>query len=167
MAGRSRRGDAGSVLALVPAGFLVLIVLAALAVDSAVAYQAQGQLHDALAAAANDSVTGGLDSASFYGHGRVILTPSAVAAVVCQSVEAQGDPGLHHLHLAVAVSVAGDAVEVAGSATVDAVFGRALPGFGSRTVSSSAEATVSSGAAPAPGSFGGLEPVDCPGASSG
>ena len=135
--------DRGSALALVPAGFLVLVLLASLAVDSALAYLGQQQLHDALAAAANDAVTAGLDNASFYRQGSLVLDPAAVAQTVCASVAAQHDSGLHDMTLSVAID--GDSVRVAGSAVVDAVFGRAIPGMARRSVSSSAAATLASG----------------------
>ncbi len=155
--------ERGSVLALVPAGFLVLMLLAALAVDSAVAYQGQHALHDALAAAANDAVTAGLDNRSFYTSGTVSFDPAAIDSAVCRSVSAQGLGSLHGLRLAVATS--GRSVRVEASATVEAVFGRWIPGFGTRPVSSSADATLAQapgGAAPPP-AFGPAAPVDCPG----
>lgn len=154
------REDRGSVLALVPAGFLVLMVLAALAVDSAVAYLGQRQLHDALAAAANDAVTAGLDDASFYRRGALALDPAVVAGTVCADVAAQHDSGLHAV--TVRMSLAGDSVRLSGRAAVDAVFGRAVPGFGRRSVSAVASATVADGlAAPAVVSFPPSVPLQC------
>lgn len=152
--------DGGSVLALVPAGFLVLVLLGGLAVDSAVAYQRQHQLHDALTAAANDAVSAGVDNPSFYRGGRVTLDPSAVAAVVCRSIAAQDLPALHDLRLAMAVT--DESVRVRGEATVDPVFGRAVPGFGDRRISSTADASLSAGGtAVAPTSFGSVASLYC------
>jgi hypothetical protein len=141
-AARSSR-DRGSVLALVPAGLLVLMILAALAVDSAVAYLGQQQLHDALSAAANDAVTRGLNHGSFYGEGVVGLDTASAGQAICLSVLAQNDTGLHHLHLW--MSVDAQSIHVEGTAVVDAVFGRAIPGFATRTVRSSADAVVTTG----------------------
>lgn len=154
------RPDRGSVLALVPAGFLVLILLASLAVDSATAYLGQQRLHDALSAAANDAVTAGLDDPAFYRNGRLMLDPAAVDRTVCSALAAQDDRGLRDVRLAVAIS--GSSILLAGRATVDAVFGRAIPGFGSRSVSSAARAALASGpmiAGTAPS--GGLQPLQC------
>jgi hypothetical protein len=155
-----RRLDGGSVLALVPAGFLVLVLLAALAVDSAVAYLGQRQLHDAFAAAANDAVAAAVDNDKFYGQGVVALDPARLGEVICQSLVAQNVPQLRGV--SVGVAVAGDSVEVAGTATVDAVFGRNLPGFARRHVRASAVATLqsapSSGGPPA---FGPPTPLVC------
>lgn len=147
-------------LALVPAGFLVLILLAALAVDSAVAYLGQEQLHDSLSAAATDSVTAGIDNSSFYRSGILTLDPAAVARTLCLAMLAQDNSSLRDIRLWMAV--AGDSVVVEGRATVDTVFGRAIPGLDDRTVRSSAEAVVASGPASARStSVGPLTPVDC------
>jgi hypothetical protein len=125
---------------LVPAGFLVVIILAALAVDSAATYLAQQQLHDTLAAAANDAVTAGVSNSSFYSTGAVRLDPALVGQAVCLSMAAQSDHNLHDLRLWMAVD--GAAVSLRGTASVDAVFGRAIPGFGRRHVKAAAQAVV-------------------------
>lgn len=157
---RSVRSARGSVLALVPAGFLVLILLAALAVDNAVTYMGQRQLHDALSAAANDAVSAGLNDASFYRSGTLVLDPGAAARTVCAAVGSQGDPSLHGVSLAMAI--AGHSILLTGSATVDAVFGRAVPGFARRAVSARAEATLAAGPnLSGPVSFGPPVPLQC------
>lgn len=145
-AGPKRRAEDGSVLALVPAAFLVLILLAALAVDNAVAYQARQQLHDALVAAANDSVTAGLDQKAFYSGGAIALDPASVDSAACTAIRAQGLSGFHQLKVEVATE--GDYVRMSASGSIDAVFGRAVPGWGSRRVTSAADATVVAGRAP-------------------
>lgn len=156
--------DRGSVLMLVPAGFLVLILLGALAVDSAATYLAQRQLRDSLSAAANDAVTAGLSNTSFYLGGTLTLDPAQTARAVCLSVTAQTDSNLHHVHLWMAAQ--GAAVRLKGVATVDAVFGRAIPGFGVRRVSASttaaAETTPGGGPGPNPPPAAALEPIACP-----
>ncbi len=70
-----RRRERGSVLALVPAGLLVLMLLAAIAVDSSVAYLGRRELAAAADAAANDAVTYGLDEARFRETGAFALDP--------------------------------------------------------------------------------------------
>lgn len=154
------RGEEGSVLALVPAAFLVLMLLAALAIDSAAAYQAQQQLHDALSAAATDAVTDGLSNNAFYTGGRLALDPGAVTTAVCQSIAGQDLARFHRLELAVAMS--GDSVRVSATATVDTVFGRSVPGVGTQGIRSTADATLSTGAV-APAGFGPMAPIQCPG----
>lgn len=136
-------GESGSALALVPAGFLVFVILAAIAVDSAVALLGQQQLADTLSAAASDASAAALSSPAFYARGQVLLDPVRVGQVVCESVAAQSDRDLHDLHLRVAV--AGPALRLAGTASVDAVFGRALPGLSRYGVSADVGAVASGG----------------------
>jgi hypothetical protein len=149
--------ERGSVLMLVPAGFLVLIVLAALAVDSAATYLGQQQLHDSLVAAANDAVTAGLSNQSFYSNGAVVLDSSAVGRVVCLTVAAQSDSDLHGLTVRMAVD--GASVRLEGTATVDAVFGRAIPGFGHRHVKADVRAVVAGHPLTASNGTGVLSPL--------
>lgn len=162
---RRRRPDVGSALALVPAGLLVLVLLGALAVDSAVTYLGQQQLHDALTAAANDAAGAAIDNRAFYQGGRVVLDASQAQTVVCESVDAQRFSQLRDVR--VWVTVEGADIIVHGTAVVDGVFGRALPGFATRTVSAGVDAVASSGAAsvnasdgsaPAPGGAGAAAP---------
>jgi expansin (peptidoglycan-binding protein) len=159
------RPDRGSVLALIPAGFLVLMILGALAVDSAATYLAQRQLRDSLTAASNDAVTAGLSRSSFYSGGAITLDPGRAAQVVCLSVSAQADQDLHDVRLWMAVQ--GAALRVQGTATVDAVFGRAIPGFGVRHVRASTTAVAATGPgaageASSPPSADALRPIACP-----
>jgi hypothetical protein len=135
--------ERGSVLALVPAGFLVLILLAALAVDSAVTYLGQQQLHDTLAAAATDSATAAIDNGSFYRSGSVVLDPAQVARTMCLSLGAQNQSGLHNLRVWLAVD--GNQVAVEGTATVNAVFGRIVPGLARRRVRARVSAVATNG----------------------
>ena len=143
---------------LVPAGFLVLMVLASISVDSAVTYLAQRQLGDALAGAANDAATAGIDDPVFYaGHG-VVLDPASTDLAVCRSLVAEDIARLHHL--AVSIGVNGAEVRVDASATVDAVFGRLVPGFGRRRVSATATAEAEGGPS-APGVAPTVVAVSC------
>ena len=137
--------ERGSVLALVPAGFLVLIILAALAVDSAVAYEGQQQLHDTLVAAANDAASSAIDRPVFYATGTVAISPSQAGQVVCSSLLSQHSSQLHETRVWLAVQ--GASVRLIGESRVTVVFGRAVPGFGTRHV----RATVDAIAATAPG----------------
>jgi hypothetical protein len=143
----------GSALALVPAGFLVLILLAAIAVDSAVAFLGQRQLGDALAAAANDAAAAAVSDSTFYGSGQITIDPSEAATVVCESMAAQR-PNLQDIQ--VSIAVAGSTIAVRATAQVQEVFGRVLPGLHTRQVSASASAQADEGPAspgPAPSAF--------------
>ncbi|MGH9115466.1 MAG: hypothetical protein ACRDWW_06495 [Acidimicrobiales bacterium] len=147
--GAAARRERGSVLVLVPAGLLVLFLLAGIAVDSAAAYLGQQQLRDTLAAAANDAATAGLSGSSFYQGGAVRIDEANAARTVCLDVVAQSGSDLHGVQLWMGVTPT--TVRLSGAATVDAVFGRLIPGFGHRHVRASASATVTSGnVGPAP-----------------
>ncbi|MHB1534002.1 MAG: hypothetical protein ACYC1D_05205 [Acidimicrobiales bacterium] len=145
-------------LALVPVGFLVLIILGAIAVDSANLFLAQRQLSDALAAAASDASTAGLSNQAFYTRGQVLIDPRLAAPVVCQAVAAQSASDLRDVHLFIAVT--GPVIEVRGTANVDAVFGRALPGVGRQEVQAAATAVASGGGGT--GGGGGATPGPAP-----
>ncbi len=153
--------EAGSVLALVPAGFMILIVLAALAINSAVAYRAREQLHDVLLAAANDGAAAGLSGTSFYSTGALVLAPRLVDREVCSSISAQGAPGL--VVKAVSVSVAGLWVQVTASAVTHGIFAQGVPGVGRIVVSSTATAVVADSpvVSTGPGAFGAPQPLTC------
>jgi hypothetical protein len=149
------------VLALVPAGFLILIVLAALAINTAVAYRARQQLHDVLLAAANDGASAGLSGTSFYANGVLELAPGLVDKQVCASVSAQGAPGL--VVQALSVSVAGLWVEVTGRAVAHGIFAQGVPGLGRIEVSSTAVAVVAEGpvSSTGPAVFGPAQALAC------
>jgi hypothetical protein len=120
-----------------------MIILGALAVDSAVAYQGQQQLHDNLVAAANDAASSAIDRSVFYATGSVVLNATQAAQVVCDSVTSQHSSQLHGTRLALAVR--GASLRLTGEASVDAVFGRALPGFGTRHVRAVVDAVAATG----------------------
>lgn len=137
---RRRGGERGSALMLVPAGFLVLMLLGGMAVDSGAAYLGQRQLADVLAGAANDAAGAAIADQSFYDQGRIAVDPTAAAGVVCRSVAAADDADLHQLHLQLAV--AGASISVRGDAVVAGVFGRFVPGFARHRVSAQASAVA-------------------------
>lgn len=146
---------------LVPAGFLVLMLLAALTVDSAAAYLAQRQLDDALTAAANDAAGGALANSSFYRWGQVTIDPQQAATVVCQTIAAQGDSSLHDIRLFLAVN--GPVIALEGQATITAVFGGLIPGSGTRQVRAEAAAVAATAPTGAPALPANFAPLVCPG----
>jgi hypothetical protein len=111
-----------------------MVALAAMTVDSAIAFLGQRELLNATAAAANDAATEALSDRSFYEGNRVELSASGVEAVAIARIRALVDPARHH-DLSVEAEalpprVAGCAwtVRVSASSHVDQLFGRALPG---------------------------------------
>lgn len=126
-------GEDGSVLLLFPAAVLVVVVLAAIAVDAAIAFLGQREVANAVVAAANDAAGAGIGEEIFYREAAVDLDPSAVAQVAEERVRAVLDPGrFHGLEVEVAVVPAASGcpprVRVRAAATVDALFANALPG---------------------------------------
>ena len=128
------RGERGSVLLLFPAAILITVALAAMTVDSAIAFMAQRQLVIATAAAANDAATEALSDDAFYKGNQIELSASAVEAVAVDRVHGLVDERRHH-GLSVTASAfpptgpgCGWTVTVAASSRVDEVFGRAIPG---------------------------------------
>ncbi|MGH9226645.1 MAG: hypothetical protein ACRD2W_23305 [Acidimicrobiales bacterium] len=128
------RADRGSVLLLFPAGVLVVLILAAVAVDSSIAFLGERELSSAVTAAANDAATKALSDNAFYGRGSVELSDSEVARVAEERVRASVDADRYH-GLQVNASVqrpAGAAcrwtLRVEASATVRYLFATAIPG---------------------------------------
>ncbi len=124
-------------LLLFPAAVLVVVVLAAIAVDAAIAFLGQREMANAVAAAANDAAALGIEERAFYREGTVDLDPGAVVVVAEERVRTVLDPArFHDLQVDVTVGPAGSGpcpprVRVRATASVDALFARALPG-GSR-----------------------------------
>jgi hypothetical protein len=115
-------------------GLLAVVVLAAIAVDTSVAFMGERELSSAVAAAANDAATEALSNAGFYRRGGVELDDREVERVAVDRVRGSVDAG-KYLGLAVRARVlrpsAGGcawSLRVEASATVRYVFAPALPG---------------------------------------
>jgi hypothetical protein len=125
---RSRRPgrDRGGVLFLFPVGFLVVVILGAIAVDLGNVWLQQRRLADAADAAANDAVAAGVDQRALRGDGSLELDADLVARIVDVSMAAQDlPPGTGGPTVSFGVDGDGDpVVEVRIDATVDLVFGR-------------------------------------------
>ena len=134
-------------LLLFPAAMLIVMVLAAIAVDVSIAFLGERELGSAVAAAANDAATDALSNQAFYTEGRLELDEQEVARVAEDRVRAALDAS-RHLDLSVRATVlpssgaCGWAVSVRASARVRYVFAAALPG-GPDEAQVEAEATSS------------------------
>lgn len=120
-------------LLLFPVGVLAVLVLAAVAVDSAVAFMGQRELAGAVAAAANDAATDALSETAFYGRGAVEVDDAELARVAEERVRTSIDTGRYRNVAVRAEVVRGAAgcswsLRVEASATVGYVFARAVPG---------------------------------------
>ncbi|HEX9531019.1 MAG TPA: hypothetical protein VF954_07765, partial [Acidimicrobiales bacterium] len=93
-AGSARLGDRGSVLLLVPAAVLVLVILGAIAVDSAVVFLGQRELANGADAAANDAATAFSDPAFYRAGGTTAIDSRQATAVVEASLAARQMSGV-------------------------------------------------------------------------
>lgn len=113
---------------LVPAAVLVLLVLGAICVDSAVVFLAQRDLANRTAAAANDIAGFAVSDAAFYERsGIVALDDERADAFVRLAFPPDRPPGGFHAWTADA-DAAGDSVTVAAEGEVRSIFAKAIPG---------------------------------------
>ena len=138
-----RLDERGSVLMLVPAAVLVLLVLGAICVDSAIVFLAQRDLANRTASAANDIAGFAVSDATFYDDGGVVaLDAERADAFVRLAFAADRVPGGYRSWSADA-ETDGDRVTVAAEAEVSSVFARAVPGAtGTTTVRARSVATT-------------------------
>lgn len=140
--GFARRDDRASVLMLVPAGVLIVLIMASIAVDMSLVQLRQRQAHDLAAGAANDAATAAADQGELR-SGRYRVDPAAASALVDRIVgaselapEVVGAP---------AVRVTDEGVEVEISLYADYVFAGVIPGTpDGMTVTATASATTDS-----------------------
>lgn len=120
-------------LLLVPVGVLAVLVLAAVAVDSAIAFLGEREIAGAVAAAANDAATDALSEDAFYARGTVELADAEVARVAEERVRTSMEGGRYR-NLAVRAEVVRSgggcewSLRVVASATVGYLFAGVVPG---------------------------------------
>jgi hypothetical protein len=115
----------------------VVVILAAITVDSTVMFLGQREVANAVAGAANDAATMGVGNSSFYRAGAVELDPGTVERLATERVRAAlDDDRFRDLRVDIAVvpggAGCGPTVRVHGSATVGYVFARTIPGAPAR-----------------------------------
>lgn len=120
------RRERGSVLLLFPAGLLVTIVLASVAADAAVVFEAQCRLANAVAAAANDAAVEGLANGRFYRQGAVGLNDAEASRIAVEEVTAGLGGRMGNVSTRAVVN--GPTVTVDASADVARIFAVAVPG---------------------------------------
>lgn len=138
---RSHRGDLGSTQILMPVGLLIVLLLGAIAFDLSWIYQAQRELTDTAASAANDAVTYGLSPGSLRDGSGGHLDSQRVANAVDRNLSVRNlsglDPGRTN------ISINGDQVTVTLTRQVDYVFAKSIPGTSSgRDVTATMSATL-------------------------
>lgn len=137
----TRERERGSVLLLVPAGVLIVLVLAAIAVDLSIVQLRKRQAVDLAAAAANDAATAGAH-ADHLRRGGYVLSEDRTADVVATVISASE-------HAGVAVwshETTPSGVTVTVSLPADYIFARVIPGApDGTTVTGRASATAPAG----------------------
>lgn len=133
-------GDRGSVLMLVPAGILVLLLLAAIAVDGAVVWSAQRDLSNRTAGVAADIAGAAVDDVALYDAGEVRLREDVAEAYTALVFAPERRPA-GFVDWGAEVVVEGGAVTIDAHAEVRYVFASALPGL-DRAVRVRARATA-------------------------
>lgn len=135
-----RRRDRGSVLMLVPAGVLIVLVMASIAVDMSLVQLRQRQAHDLAAGAANDAATAAADQGALRA-GEYRLDADRAAAVAERSVAASEMAA--ELVGAPVVRATAEGIEVEISLYADYVFAGVIPGAPDGvTVTATASATA-------------------------
>jgi hypothetical protein len=141
----SERDDGGSVLMLVPAGILVLLLLAAVAIDGSAIWLAQRDLSSRTAGVAADIAGAAVDDATFYDGGEIRLRPDVADAYTALAFSPERLPRGYDAWGAEVV-VDGRSVTVAATAQVRYLFASAIPGL-SRTAVVQARTTAEARAA--------------------
>jgi hypothetical protein len=119
---RRGRGTRGSVLMLMPAAVLIVLMLGAIAVDSAIVYLRQRQAYNVAFDAANDAAGAGFDLDIARQEGEIVYDPDRVAALARQAIEAAGIEDLRLLD----ARPDGDGVVVTVAVTVRHLFVQAF-----------------------------------------
>lgn len=142
------RDERGSALMLIPAGVLVLLVLAAIALDSAVIFMAHRELNNRAAGAANDIAAMLVDDESFYRDGGAIrVVDEGAADRYVASVFDPANPPAGFARIVGEATLDGTRrVIVEAEGDVRWIFAAAIPGLkGVTTVRVEAEATTVGG----------------------
>lgn len=121
------RRDRGSVMFLYPVGFLIVLLLGAIAVDLGNVWLQQRRLADAADSAANDAVTYGLDQEALRTTGDIELSQARIDEIVTISVAGQNLPPEATITDASGIVIAGvPAVTVTIESRADFIFGRLI-----------------------------------------
>lgn len=92
--------DRGSVMMLFPAAVMIVLLMGALVVDSAIVYLAQRHAHGLALDAANDAAGAGLDGTAFR-DGEIVVDADRVRAIAVDSIQAARADGVELLDVSV------------------------------------------------------------------
>lgn len=79
---RSQRSDRGQSLLLLPAGFLIVLLLGSLVLEAAALHLRQRQLDDLADSIANDAAAVGFDIDAFRASGEIRIDPALARSVI-------------------------------------------------------------------------------------
>jgi len=128
---------------LVPALVVVLLVLGAIAVDSAGSWLGHRRLVDFAASAADTAANQALDRSAFYGAaGTLRIDPAAAQAVVDRLRAAQNGGGLEITTAVATVSPDGRSVTVSATGVVHHIFAGSVGGHSRSMVRAEASAVL-------------------------
>lgn len=130
------RSDRASVLMLMPAAILIVFLLGAIAVDSAIVYLEQRRAYNVAFDAANDAAGAGLDRDLVRSTGRFVYDPERVRAIAAATVAASEADDLALVSTRIEV----DVVEVVVDVRVQRLFGQAFGGRSGETIRVTARA---------------------------
>ena len=122
---------------LMPAAVVIVLLLGAIAVDSAIVYLEQRQAYNVAFDAANDAAGAGLDRDRLRTTGEYVYDPGRVRELAEEAVDASE---VHGLTL-VSARADGDGVAVIVDVRVRRLFGQAFGGRSSETLRLTARAT--------------------------
>ena len=119
------RRDRGSVLFLYPVGFLIVLMLGAIAVDLGNVWLQQRRLADAADSAANDAVTYGVDQNLLRSTGELELSEARIDDIVAVSIAGQALPPAATITDSSGTVIGGvPAVTVTVESRAELIFGR-------------------------------------------
>ena len=119
------RRDRGSVLFLYPVGFLIVLMLGAIAVDLGNVWLQQRRLADAADSAANDAVTYGVDQNLLRSTGELELSEARIDDIVVVSIAGQDLPPAATITDSSGTVIGGvPAVTVTVESRAELIFGR-------------------------------------------
>lgn len=122
--------DRASVLMLMPAAILIVFLLGAIAVDSAIVYLEQRQAYNVAFDAANDAAGAGLDRDLVRSTGQFVYDPGRVREVAAATVAASEADDLSLVSARIDAGV----VEVVVDVRVQRLFGQAFGGRAAETI---------------------------------
>ncbi|MDZ7673925.1 MAG: hypothetical protein U5K30_02485 [Acidimicrobiales bacterium] len=108
---------------LMPAAVLIVLLLGAIAVDSAIAYLGQRQAYNVAFDAANDAAGAGFDAGIARTEGRIVYDEARVGDIAMQAVDAAGIDDLELVDVDIDET---GAVAVTVEITIDRLFVQAF-----------------------------------------